>query len=96
MAKDTMKRKHDMASNTTDTTTKITADETDKKQLQLHTHKVQEKSTCKFGDHDKRLACLEVEEYSGKGYDHLAEEFAGEGFSLRGARYRAGAKCVFS
>ena len=36
----------------------ITADENDVKQLQLHTHKVQAKSTCKFGAHDKRLACL--------------------------------------
>ena len=31
-----------------------------------HTHKVQAKSTCKFGAHDKRLACLGVDKYSGK------------------------------
>ena len=37
MAKDIIKSKHDMASSTTYTTTKITVDETYQKQLQLHT-----------------------------------------------------------
>ena len=45
---------------------RITTDKKDKKQLQLHTHKVQAKSTCKFGAHDKRLACLGVDNYSEK------------------------------
>ena len=36
----------------------ITTNENDMNKLQLHTHKVQAKSTCKFGAHDKRLACL--------------------------------------
>ena len=31
-----------------------------------YTHRVKAKSTCKFGAHDKRLACLGVKEYSGK------------------------------
>ena len=66
MVKGIIKGKHDMASNTTYTTTEITADETDRKQLQLHTYKVQAKSTCKFGAHDKRLACLGVDKYSEK------------------------------
>ena len=55
----------------------ITADENDVKQLQLHTHKVQAKSTCKFGAHDKRLACLGVGKYSGKKCETIAERFAG-------------------
>ena len=50
-----------------------------------HTHEVLAKSTCKFGAHDKRLACLGVEEYSMKKCDHSAEKIAGEGFRLRGA-----------
>ena len=63
----------------------ITADENDIKQLQLHTHKVQAKSTCKFGAHDKRLACLGVDKYSGKKCEMIAKRFAGERFSLKGA-----------
>ena len=55
----------------------ITADENDIKQLQLHTHKVQAKSTCKFGAHDKRLACLGVDKYSGKKCEMIAKRFAG-------------------
>jgi len=51
----------------------ITADENDVKQLQLHTHKVQAKSTCKFGAHDKRLACLGGEEYSEKKWETTAK-----------------------
>ena len=54
----------------------MTANENDKKQLQLHTHKVQAKSTCKFGAHDKRLACLGVDKYSGKKCDTITERFA--------------------
>ena len=68
----------------------ITADENDVKQLQLHTHKVQAKSTCKFGAHDKRLACLRFEEYSGDGCDQFSEKFAGERFSLRGTELEEG------
>ena len=55
----------------------VTANENDKKQLQLHTHKVQAKSTCKFGAHDKRLACLGVDKYSGKKCETIAERFDG-------------------
>ena len=68
----------------------ITADENDVKQLQLHTHKVQAKSTCKFGAHDKRLACLGVEEYSGKKCRIITEKFTGEWFSLKGAELEQG------
>ena len=70
----------------------INADENDIKQLQLHTHthKVQAKSTCKFGAHDKRLACLGVEEYPGEGYDQLSEKFAGERFYLKGDELEKG------
>jgi len=53
----------------------ITADENDIKQLQLHTHKVQAKSTCKFGAHDKRLACLGVGKYFGKKCGTITEIF---------------------
>ena len=85
MAKYIIKGKHDMASSTTYTTTEITADETDRKQLQLHTHKVQAKSTCKFGAHDKRLACLGVGKYSGKKCEMIAKRFAGNSSFSEGA-----------
>ena len=39
-------------------TTEITTDQTDKTTATKHTHEVSAKSTCKFGAHDKRLACL--------------------------------------
>ena len=55
-----------------------------------HTHEVQAKSTCKFGAHDKRLACLGVEEYSGKKCIIITEKIAGEWFSLRGAELEQG------
>ena len=64
---------------------KITADENDKKQLQLHTHKVQAKSTCKFRAHDKRLAYLGVDEYSGKKCETIAERFVGNSSLTEGA-----------
>ena len=54
----------------------ITADENDVKQLQLHTHKVPAKSTCTFGAHDQRLACVGVDKYSGKKCETTAEKFA--------------------
>ena len=69
---------------------KITTDKNEKKQLQLHTHKVQAKSTCKFGAHDKRLACLGVEEYSGKKCATTAERVAGNSSLSEGAVYRQG------
>ena len=68
----------------------ITADENDMKQLQLHTHKVQAKSTCKFGAHDKRLACLGVEEYSKKKCGMIAEKFVGNSSLSEGAVYGQG------
>ena len=68
----------------------ITADENDVKQLQLHTHKVQAKSTCKFGAHDKRLACLGVDKYSRKKCEMTAERVAGNSSLLEGAVYRQG------
>ena len=68
----------------------ITADENDMKQLQLHTHKVQAKSTCKFGAHDKRLACLGVDKYSGKKCETIAERFAGNSSLSEGAVYGQG------
>ena len=69
---------------------RVTSDENDKKQLQLHTHKVQAKSTCKFGAHDKRLACLGVEEYSEKKCETIAERFAGNSSLSEGAVYEQG------
>ena len=90
MAKGIIKGKHDMASNTTYTTTEITADETDRKQLQLHTDKVQAKSTCKFGAHGKRLACLGVEEYTGKKCGMIAERFVGNSSLSEGVVYGRG------
>ena len=68
----------------------MTANENDKKQLQLHTHKVQAKSTCKFGAHDKRLACLGVDKYSGKKCETIAERFAGNSSLSEGAVYMQG------
>ena len=70
----------------------INADENDIKQLQLHTHthKVQAKSTCKFGAHDKRLACLGVDKYSGKKWETIAERFAGNSSLTEGAVYGQG------
>ena len=68
----------------------ITADENDIKQLQLHTHKVQAKSTCKFGAHDKRLACLGVDKYSRKKCEAITERFAGNSSLSEGAVYGQG------
>ena len=73
----------------------ITADENDIKQLQLHTHKVQAKSTCKFGAHDKRLACLGVDKYSGKKWETIAERFAGNSSLTGRAVYGQGQKGHF-
>ena len=73
----------------------ITADENDVKQLQLHTHKVQAKSTCKFGAHDKRLACLGVDKYSGKKCEMIAKRFAGNSSFSKGAIYGQGQKGHF-
>ena len=75
--------------------TGITADENDMKQLQLHTHKVQAKSTCKFGAHDKRLACLGVDKYSGKKCEMIAKRFAGNSSFSEGAVYGQGQKGHF-
>ena len=69
---------------------RVTSDENDKKQLQLHTHKVQAKSTCKFGANDKRLACMGVVKYSGKKCDTTAERVAGNSSLSEGAVYGQG------
>ena len=74
---------------------RMTANENDKKQLQLHTHKVQAKSTCKFGAHDKRLACLGVDKYSGKKWEMTAEKFARNSSLSEGAVYGQGQKGHF-
>ena len=74
----------------------ITADENDVKQLQLHTHKVQAKSTCKFGAHDKRLACLGVEEYSGKNAERSRKELPETVLSRRGLFMCKGKVVIFS
>ena len=79
-----------MASNRTYSITEITADETDKKLLQLHTHRVQAKLTCKFGAHDKRLACPGVEEHSGKKCGMIVERFVGNSSLSEGAVYGQG------
>ena len=68
----------------------ITADENDVKQLQLHTHKVQAKSTCKFRAHYKRLACLGVDKYSGKKWETIAKRFAGNSSLSEEAVYGQG------
>ena len=69
----------------------ITADENDIKQLQLHTHKVKAKSTCKFGAHDKMLACLGSTNTPGRSVERLRKDLA-EQFSLKGGYSRARAK----
>ena len=46
--------------------------------IYCNTHRVQAKSSRKSGAHDKRLACLGVEEYTGRKYDELAERSAGK------------------
>ena len=89
MAKDIMKAQACMARNTTYTTTKITVDETDKNYCN-YTHKVQAKSSCKFGDHDKRLACLGVVKYSGKKCEVITKIFAGNSSFSEGAVYGQG------
>ena len=53
------------------------------------------KSTCKFGAHDKGLACLGVDNYSGKKCEAIAERFAGNS-SLGGGCLQARAKWSFS
>ena len=68
----------------------ITADENNVKQLQLHTHKVQAKSTCKFGAHDKTLAFLGVDKYSGKKCETIAKRFAGNSSLSERAVYGQG------
>ena len=55
-----------------------------------YTHKVQAKSTCKFGAHDKRLACLGVDKYSGKKCKTIAERFAGNSSLSEEAIYGQG------
>ena len=62
----------------------ITADENDMKQLQLHTHKVQAKSTCKFGAHGKRLACLGVGKYLGRSAKRSRKDLPETVLSRRG------------
>ena len=73
----------------------ITADENDVKKLQLHTHKVQEKSTCKFGAHDKKLACLGVDKYSGKMCGTTVERFVGNSSLSEEAVYGQGQNSHF-
>ena len=71
-----------------------TADENKKKNCN-YTHKVQAKSTCKFGAHDKRLACLGVDKYSGKKCEMIAKRFAGNSSFSEGAVYGQGQKGHF-
>ena len=52
-----------------------------------YTHKVQAKSTCKFGAHDKRLACLGVDKYFGKKCETIAERVTGNSSLSEGAVY---------
>ena len=73
----------------------ITADESDVKQLQLHTHKVQAKSTCKFGAHDKRLACLGVDKYSGKKWKRSRKDLPETVLSRRGLIRGKGKMVIF-
>ena len=74
----------------------ITVDENDMKQLQLHTHKVQAKSTCKFGAHDKRLACLGVEEYYEKSVKRSRKDLPETVLSRRGLFTSKGKKVIFT
>ena len=92
MAKDNLKAQARMANTTS--ITKITADKTDKKLLQLHTNRVQAKSTCKFGAHDKRFACLGSLNTPGRNVITLREDLPEKG-SLRGSGYRAGKNGYF-
>ena len=73
----------------------ITADENDMKQLQLHTHKVQAKSTCKFGAHDKRLLAWGVEKSFVKKWETIAERFAENNSLSKGAVYGQGENRYF-
>ena len=85
-----------MASNTTYTTTEIAADETDQKQLQLHTHKVQAKSTCKFGAHDKRLACLGSTNTPGRSVKRSQKDLPETVLSRRGLFTGKGKMVIFT
>ena len=60
-----------------------------------HTHEVPAKSTCKFGAHDKRLACLGVDKYSGKKCEMIAKRFVGNSSFSEGAVYGQGQKGHF-
>ena len=55
-----------------------------------YTHKVQANSTCKFGAHDKRLACPGVDIYSGKKWETTTERFARNSSLSEGAVYGQG------
>ena len=68
---------------------RITTDENDKEQLYLHTRGAS-KVTCKFGAHDKRLACLGIDKYSGKKCETIAERFAGNSSLSEGVVYGQG------
>ena len=63
---------------------RMTANENDRKQLQLHTHKVQVKSTCKFGAHDKRLACLGSTNTPGRSVERSRKDLPKTVLSRRG------------
>ena len=73
----------------------ITADENDIKQLQLHTHKVQAKSTCKFGAHDKRLACLGSRNTSGRSVKRSRKDLPETVLSRRGLFTGKGKMVIF-
>ena len=72
----------------------ITADENDNKQLQLHIQGAS-KVNMQVWAHDKRLACLGVDKYSGKKWETTAEKFAGNSSLPEGAVYRQGQSGYF-
>ena len=65
------------------------------RKLQLHTHKAQAKSKCTFRAHDKGLACLGVDKYSGKKWETIVKWFAGNSSFSEGAVYGQGQKGHF-
>ena len=73
----------------------MTANENDREQLQLPTHKVQAKSTCQFRAHDKRLAFLGVEDYSGKSVKRSRKDLPETVLSRRGLFTCKGKMVIF-
>ena len=57
---------------------------------------MQAKSTCKSAAHDKRLACVEIDKYSGKKCGTIAARFAGNNSLSEGLFTGKGKVVIFT